>query len=90
MHFCDLVANFYKEQLPDLIPSLVKLSNNFFRSEVKDYKIKPLSLLEIAKYYKSDANMWRIFQSVRKLDRFLQTKILRKKYPFYLPGKIIR
>lgn len=86
----DLIANFYKEQKPELIPSLIKMTNHFLRTEVAHYDIEPLRLDEIVKYYKSDANMWRIFQSTRKLDRFLQTKILRKKYAFYLPGKIQR
>ena len=40
--------------------------------------------------YKSDKKMWSLFQKVRKFHRFIKTKILRKQYPFYLPGKIER
>ena len=86
----DLIANFYKEQRSELVPSLVELVNNFFENEASEFEIDPLTLEEVKKYYKSDKNMWIIFQRVRKFDKFLKTKIFRKKYQFYLPGKIER
>ncbi|MHA2391219.1 MAG: DUF6206 family protein [Promethearchaeota archaeon] len=86
----DLVANFFKEQKPELIPKLIQLVNTFFREEAREFGIEPINLTEVHKYYKSDANMWAIFQSVRKFDRFIKTKLLRKSYDFYLPGKIER
>ncbi len=86
----DLVANFFKEQKPELIPELINLVNKFFKEEAIDFDIEPLTLEEVKKYYKSDSNMWVIFQSVRRFDRFLKTKVFKKKYDFYLPGKIER
>lgn len=86
----DLVANFFKEQREDLVPRLIDFINKFFKTEVKNFEIESLNLEEIEKYYKNDAKMWRLFQKVRKFDRFIKTKIFRKKYPFYLPGKIKR
>jgi len=86
----DLVANFFKEQKPELIPELINLVNKFFEEEANDFDIEPLTLEEVKKYYKSDSSMWVIFQSVRRFDRFLKTKIFKKKYDFYLPGKIER
>ncbi len=86
----DLVANFFKEQKSELIPELINLVNKFFQEEAKDFKIEPLTLEEIEKYYKSDSRMWVIFQKVRHFDRFLKTKIFKKKYDFFLPGKIER
>ena len=86
----DLVANFFKEQKPELIPELINLVNKFFEEEANDFDIVPLTLEEVTKYYKSDSRMWVIFQSVRRFDRFLKTKIFKKKYDFYLPGKIER
>ncbi|MHA1764624.1 MAG: DUF6206 family protein, partial [Promethearchaeota archaeon] len=50
----DLIANFYKEQLPDVIPDLIDTANEFFESEAKEFNIKPITLKEIDKYYKSD------------------------------------
>ncbi|MFW9929118.1 MAG: DUF6206 family protein [Candidatus Thorarchaeota archaeon] len=86
----DLIANFYKEQKPELIPNLIKLVNKFFVEEAPEFNITPITLAEVNKYYKSDKNMWEIFQSVRRFDRYLKTKIFKKKYEFYLPGKIER
>jgi hypothetical protein len=86
----DLIANFYKEQRSELIPNLITLVNNFFAEEASEFAINPITLEEIQKYYKSDKNMWVIFQSVRRFDRYLKTKIFKKKYEFYLPEKIKR
>ncbi|TFG07998.1 MAG: hypothetical protein EU539_03525 [Promethearchaeota archaeon] len=86
----DLVANFFKEKREELVPSLIVIVNNFFKKEASEFEIEPLTFEEIEDYYKDDAKMWEIFQKVRKFDRFIKTKILRKKYPFYLPGKIER
>jgi hypothetical protein len=86
----DLIANFFKEQKPELIPGLIKLVNKFFQEEASEFEIEPINFEEVQKYYKSDANMWVIFQNVRKFDRYLKTKVFKKKYAFYLPGKIDR
>jgi len=86
----DLVANFFKEQREELVPRLIEVINTFFKEEASEFEITPLNLEEIEKYYKSDAKMWRLFQRIRRFDRLIKTKILRKKYPFYLPGKIER
>ena len=86
----DLVANFFKEQKPELIPELINLVNKFFEEEASDFEIEPLNLEEIKDYYKSDASMWVIFQKVRRFDRFLKTKVFKKRYEFYLPEEIKR
>jgi hypothetical protein len=86
----DLVANFFKEQREGLVPRLIEVVNTFFKEEASEFEIDPLNFEEIEKYYKSDASMWSLFQKVRKFHRFIKTKILRKQYPFYLPGKIER
>lgn len=86
----DLVANFYKEQKPELVPSLINLVNKFFEEEASDFEIEPLNLEEIKAYYKSDASMWVIFQKVRQFDRFLKTQVFKKRYEFYLPEEIKR
>jgi len=86
----DLIANFYKEQKPELIPGIIQKVNDFFANEASDFEMEPITLLEVQKYYKNDKMIWVIFQNARKLDRFIKTKILRKRYEFYLPDKIKR
>jgi hypothetical protein len=86
----DLVANFFKEQKPELIPSLIKIVNKFLKEEASNFNIEPLTFEEVQKYYKSDKFIWALYQRMRKFDRFIKTKLLRKKYDYYLPGKIER
>ena len=86
----DLIANFYKEQRPELIPRLVQVANDFFAKEAKDLGIKPISADEVRSYYKEDALIWTIFLAMRRLDRFIHNRILRKPYIYILPGKIKR
>ena len=86
----DLIANFFKEQIREIIPSLIRLANKFFREEAKEFNIERITLKEVEDYYKSDKLIWIIFQNARKIDRFIKTKMLRKEYDFYLPPKIER
>jgi len=86
----DLIANFFKEQKPELVPDLIKIINNFFKEDANMFDIEHITLEEVQKYYKSDKDMWVIFQSVRRFDRYLKTKLFRETYEFYLPEKIKR
>lgn len=86
----DLIANFFKEQKPELILPIIHVVNNFFEEEANDFNINPFSLEEIQKYYKFDKLIWVLYQRMRLFDRFIKTKLLKKKYDYYLPGKIER
>ncbi|MCX8123237.1 MAG: DUF6206 family protein [Spirochaetes bacterium] len=84
----DCIANLYKEKREDLIPGFVKAANYFFAT--LDESLQPITLEEVAKYYKSDAFIWRLFQFARRVDKFVTESILRKKYMYRLPEKIER
>jgi hypothetical protein len=86
----DLIANFFKEQKPEIIPRLIRSVNQFYREEALEFDIEPITFAEVYKYYKNDKMIWVIFQNARRLDRFLKAKLFRKKYDFYLPDKIKR
>lgn len=81
----DLIANFYKEQLADLVPGLVELADDFFANEANDLQVAPVTLQEVRSYYREDAMIWRLYQSFRRIDRFLHTRILHREYPYILP-----
>jgi hypothetical protein len=85
----DLVANFYKEQLPELIPSLVDTVNSFIAANVRLRGLKPLTIAEVRAYYREDAWIWRLYLAFKKVDRFLH-RLLGKEYPYVLPDKIKR
>jgi hypothetical protein len=86
----DLIANLYKEQRPDLIGDFIDAANLFFAREASDLKIKPLTVSEVKSYYREDAFIWRLFLALRRLDRIIKTYILKRPYPYILPGKIRR
>jgi len=86
----DLIANFYKEQRPELIPALISAANDFFAGEGKNFNIAPIMEKEVLDYYKEDAMIWRLYLALRKMDRFLHLRILRKPYVYILPGEIKR
>lgn len=86
----DLIANFFKEQLPKYLPRLLEIVNDFFNQEATKFEIEPITLEEVQKYYKSDKFIWALMYNLRIFDRYIKTKLFRKKYEFYLPGKIER
>jgi hypothetical protein len=83
--YTDLAANLYKEQRTDLIPEAVEVINRALPPV-----IPPLTVSEVEEYYRGDKLIWLIFLRFRKIDRWLQTKIRRKRYEYILPGKIAR
>jgi hypothetical protein len=85
----DLIANFYKEQRPDLIPGLVEAINGFFSAEIQEGEFQPITVKEVASYYREDAWIWRLYLVFRKIDRSLH-RLLGKDYPYVLPGRIKR
>jgi hypothetical protein len=85
----DLIANFYKEQLPDRIPALIETANGFFAGEAAALGVEPISEKEVRSYYREDALIWMLYLNMRKVDRGLH-RLARKEYPYILPGKIKR
>ena len=81
----DLAANLYKEQRPDLIPLTLDIINNHTADAMP-----PLTAKEVERYYRQDKLLWALFLALRRLDCWLKTRLLRKRYEFILPGKIAR
>jgi hypothetical protein len=86
----DLIANFYKEQRPDLIPDLIAAANEFSAEKAADLGLGMFEEQEIRAYYREDAFIWSLFLSMRRLDRWLRTRLLHREYPYILPGRIKR
>lgn len=86
----DLVANFHKEGRADLIEGALSVINGKIDNNGLIDQIHPLTRSEIDSYYKNDAFIWSLFLSLRRMDRAIKTKILRKRYNFILPGRIKR
>jgi hypothetical protein len=86
----DLVANFHKEARPDLIQGALAVINGKIEEKGLAHQIPPLNRSEVDAYYKNDAFIWSLFLALRRMDRTIKTKMLRKRYNFILPGKIER
>lgn len=84
----DLIANFIKEGRAEVVPSLIDEANRFFSEQMADFDFKPLTEREVRRYYRHDRLIWIIFQAARRIDRFIQTKLLRRTYPYRLPERI--
>ena len=86
----DLIANFYKEQKPEMVPVLVEAANEFYSRDDILLAIKPITEREVRSYYKEDALIWTLFLAFRRIDRWLHKYILRRPYIYILPGNIKR
>jgi hypothetical protein len=84
----DLIANLFKEGRSDLIPPFIDFANKFF--EDIGHRIEPITYKEVDKYYREDAFIWSLYLNLRKIHRFIVTKVLFQRYEFILPGKIKR
>jgi hypothetical protein len=85
----DLIANFYKEQRPELIPALVETANAFFSVEIEAGDMDRFTSQAVNAYYREDAWIWRTYLAARKIDRALH-RVAGKAYPYMLPEDIRR
>ncbi len=81
----DLAANLYKEQREDLVAPVVDRIN-----AVTDGTMAPIRLSDVVSYYREDKMIWRLFLALRRLDRWITTSLMGKRYEFILPGPIRR
>lgn len=85
--FLDIIGNLTKEQAPDLIPFCIDRVNEALKTK---FKLPPISKSEVDAYYQKDRLIWTAFSALRRVDRFVTTRILKKRYEFLLPGKVKR
>jgi len=83
--YTDLAANLFKEQRPELVPQTVVIANRFLKDSDA-----PLTVKDIERYYAEDKLIWTVFLAFRRIDRWLKTRLLRRRYEFILPGAIKR
>ncbi len=85
----DIIANLYKEGIPEMIPDFVRAANEFFEGEGAALEIAPINADEVRAYYREDALIWTVYLTMRRLDRTLHA-LLGREYPYILPGRIRR
>jgi len=86
----DLLGNFHKEGRPDRLPLAIDHANRFFAERAADLGVRAIQRVDVDRYYANDAVVLELFLRVRRLDRFVRTRLLRRPYDFILPGRIRR
>ena len=85
LNMIDMIANLYKEQRPDLIPVALEEANLHLPDGTESITVK-----DVDSYYRQDRFIWSLFLALRRLDRWVATKVRRGRYEFILPGPIKR
>jgi hypothetical protein len=81
----DLAANLIKEQMPELVPTAVRLIN-----EQLPPGSAPVTRRCVERYYRQDKLIWSLFLLLRRVDRWVTTTLRRRRYEYMLPGRIKR
>lgn len=81
----DCIANLNKENRPDLIAPFLVTANERLRL----LGLEPLTADQVRSYYREDAFIWRLFLSLRRMERGLRGWTGRR-YELILPGPIQR
>ena len=84
----DIIANFYKEQKPELIPNMVACANDFILHQGSDLALQPIMEKEVKNYYREDEIIWSMYLTMRQFDRFIRKKVLQRDYPISCPEKL--
>lgn len=79
--FVDFASNLNNER-PEVIPTAIDVINGILE-DGND----PITEEEVAKYYEEDRKIWLLFLSLRRADRWVKTKLFRRRYEFTLPLK---
>ena len=87
----DLLGNFHKEGRPDRLPLGLEVVNSWLLSHRGTLpSTTPVTAEEVERYYRSDADLLALYLRLRRADRFLKTRVLRRPYDFVLPGPVAR
>jgi hypothetical protein len=83
----DLLGNMFKEGRADRVPLGIAVVNDWLAAV--EPNAAPVTLDEVADYYRADAAQLALFLRVRRLDR-ARSRLIRRRYDFVLPGAIAR
>jgi hypothetical protein len=86
----DAIANFHKEGRPDRIPLALARVNRWLAADVAALGARPIAAADVDRYYRNDASTLALYLRARRLDRFVRTRLLRRRYDYVLPGAIRR
>jgi hypothetical protein len=86
----DLLGNFHKEGAPARLPLGLEVVNEWLGHTDLPGPRDPVSAAEVERYYRKDADLLALYLRLRRMDRFLRTRVLRRTYDYVLPGPVRR
>lgn len=86
----DLLGNFLKEGHPQRVPLGLGVVNEWLASADIPGPRDQVSVAEVEAYYRKDADLLALYLRLRRVDRFLQTRVRRRQYDYVLPGRVQR
>lgn len=86
----DLLGNFHKEGAPERIGLGAQVVNEWLAEADLPGPRDPITVAEVATYYRRDAQLLGLFLHARRADRAIRTRLLRQPYDFLLPGRVER
>ncbi len=86
----DLLGNFYKEGAAARLPIGIDVVNEWLADEGLPGPRGPVTADEVERYYRKDADLLALYLRLRRMDRFLRTRLLRRTYDYVLPGQVQR
>jgi hypothetical protein len=84
----DLLGNLHKERCAQRLPVALEAVNTWLTAHTAG--ATPLTRPEVDAYYRSDARLLELYLRVRRADRFVKQRLLRRRYDFVLPGHVTR
>ncbi len=86
----DLLGNFHKEGAAGRLALGVDVVNAWLGSGDVPGPREPVTTGEVDRYYRQDADLLALYLRLRRMDRFLRTRVLRHRYDYVLPGHVRR
>ncbi len=86
----DLLGNFHKERAVARLPVGLEVVNAWLGSGDLPGPTAPVTGEEVERYYRQDADLLALYLRLRRMDRFLRTRVLRRPYDYVLPGPVER
>lgn len=86
----DLLGNFHKAGAAARLPLGLAVVDAWLAAGGLPGPLDPVSGQEVERYYRKDADLLALYLRLRRMDRFLRTRVLRRTYDYVLPGHVAR
>lgn len=86
----DMLGNFHKEGASERLGLGEGIVNEWLAGADIPGPREPIHITEVAEYYRKDADLLALYLRLRRMDRFLRTRLMRREYDYVLPGTVQR